>query len=180
VQPSVAISNYDSNNNCLIIVFSKPFKKVGSFCWLSLAICIVELLICIKFGHGECCSNLSAYVTCKYCLYPLEACWLHGILCRSVSKVNAFVVDHILVSSRLASRALCVDMEIPNNDKEKDLIVTKKYLFASILYPIQCYVHKKLFKLCTCSSCQPWWSEEDYPWDFFLCLVFLFSISKVG
>ncbi|ONM30493.1 CDP-diacylglycerol--serine O-phosphatidyltransferase 1 [Zea mays] len=31
---------------------SKPFKKVGSFCWLSLAICIVELLICIKFGHG--------------------------------------------------------------------------------------------------------------------------------
>lgn len=30
----------------------KPTKKVGTFCWLSLAICIVELLICIKFGHG--------------------------------------------------------------------------------------------------------------------------------
>ncbi|GMP83540.1 hypothetical protein CsSME_00037417 [Camellia sinensis var. sinensis] len=30
----------------------KPEKKVGAFCWLSLAICIVELLICIKFGHG--------------------------------------------------------------------------------------------------------------------------------
>uniref|UniRef100_A0A0E0BW58 CDP-diacylglycerol--serine O-phosphatidyltransferase n=1 Tax=Oryza meridionalis TaxID=40149 RepID=A0A0E0BW58_9ORYZ len=30
----------------------KPVKKVGSFCWLSLAICILELLICIKFGHG--------------------------------------------------------------------------------------------------------------------------------
>ncbi|EYU40802.1 hypothetical protein MIMGU_mgv1a007963mg [Erythranthe guttata] len=30
----------------------KPVKKVGSFCWLSVAICIVELLICIKFGHG--------------------------------------------------------------------------------------------------------------------------------
>ncbi|RAL40221.1 unnamed protein product [Cuscuta campestris] len=30
----------------------KPVKKVGSFCWLSLAICIVELLMCIKFGHG--------------------------------------------------------------------------------------------------------------------------------
>jgi hypothetical protein len=41
-------------------VFSKPFKKVGSFCWLSLAICIVELLMCIKFGHGECSSNLRA------------------------------------------------------------------------------------------------------------------------
>ncbi|XP_020547435.1 CDP-diacylglycerol--serine O-phosphatidyltransferase 1-like isoform X2 [Sesamum indicum] len=30
----------------------KIVKKVGAFCWLSLAICIVELLICIKFGHG--------------------------------------------------------------------------------------------------------------------------------
>ncbi|KAL6566364.1 heat shock protein Pss1 [Orobanche gracilis] len=30
----------------------KPVKKVGAFCWISLAICIVELLICIKFGHG--------------------------------------------------------------------------------------------------------------------------------
>ncbi|GAV91020.1 hypothetical protein CFOL_v3_34420 [Cephalotus follicularis] len=28
------------------------YNKVGAFCWLSLAICIVELLICIKFGHG--------------------------------------------------------------------------------------------------------------------------------
>ncbi|KAG5603937.1 hypothetical protein H5410_025429 [Solanum commersonii] len=31
----------------------KPAKKVGAFCWLSVAICIVELLICIKFGHGS-------------------------------------------------------------------------------------------------------------------------------
>ncbi|KAK8512942.1 hypothetical protein V6N12_030350 [Hibiscus sabdariffa] len=30
----------------------KPVKKVGAFCWLSVAICIIELLICIKFGHG--------------------------------------------------------------------------------------------------------------------------------
>ncbi|XP_049932322.1 CDP-diacylglycerol--serine O-phosphatidyltransferase 1-like isoform X2 [Nymphaea colorata] len=30
----------------------KPVKKLGAFCWLSLAICIVELLICIKFGRG--------------------------------------------------------------------------------------------------------------------------------
>ncbi|XP_021824283.1 CDP-diacylglycerol--serine O-phosphatidyltransferase 1 isoform X1 [Prunus avium] len=29
-----------------------PVKKVGAFCWLSVAICIIELLICIKFGHG--------------------------------------------------------------------------------------------------------------------------------
>ncbi|GJX58924.1 CDP-diacylglycerol--serine O-phosphatidyltransferase 1 isoform X1 [Tanacetum coccineum] len=32
----------------------KPVKKVGAFCWISLAICIIELLICIKFGHGDC------------------------------------------------------------------------------------------------------------------------------
>ncbi|XP_006646210.1 CDP-diacylglycerol--serine O-phosphatidyltransferase 2-like isoform X2 [Oryza brachyantha] len=31
---------------------SKPVKKVGAFCWLSLAICMVELLICMKFGNG--------------------------------------------------------------------------------------------------------------------------------
>ncbi|KAL2894189.1 CDP-diacylglycerol--serine O-phosphatidyltransferase 1, partial [Bienertia sinuspersici] len=30
----------------------KQVKKVGALCWLALAICIVELLICIKFGHG--------------------------------------------------------------------------------------------------------------------------------
>jgi hypothetical protein len=133
VQPSVAISNYYGiffsfwNNNCLTIGFSKPFKKVGSFCWLSLAICIVELLICIKFGHGECCSQLlCVYVACKYSLKRADC--RGGVLCRSVSKVNAFVADHILVSSRLASRALCVDVEIPNNEKENDIIVTKKMI----------------------------------------------------
>lgn len=30
----------------------KPIKKMGAFAWLSLAICIVELLICIKFSQG--------------------------------------------------------------------------------------------------------------------------------
>lgn len=35
-----------------VIFYRKPVKKVGAYCWLSLAICIVELLICIKFGHG--------------------------------------------------------------------------------------------------------------------------------
>ncbi|KMT19495.1 hypothetical protein BVRB_1g011180 isoform C [Beta vulgaris subsp. vulgaris] len=30
----------------------KVIKKVGALCWLALAICIVELLICIKFGNG--------------------------------------------------------------------------------------------------------------------------------
>ncbi|KAG0591947.1 hypothetical protein KC19_1G214000 [Ceratodon purpureus] len=30
----------------------KPIKKLGAFCWLALAIAIVETLICIKFGRG--------------------------------------------------------------------------------------------------------------------------------
>ncbi|XP_002970056.2 CDP-diacylglycerol--serine O-phosphatidyltransferase 2 [Selaginella moellendorffii] len=30
----------------------KPMKKIGAFCWLSLANCIVEVLICVKFGQG--------------------------------------------------------------------------------------------------------------------------------
>ena len=41
----------------------KPVKKVGAFCWLSLAICIIELLICIKFGHGIYILRSSAYPT---------------------------------------------------------------------------------------------------------------------
>ncbi|KAL0865083.1 hypothetical protein Bca101_044201 [Brassica carinata] len=40
----------------------KPVKKVGSFCWLSLGICIVELLICIKFGTGKVVPNRNAIV----------------------------------------------------------------------------------------------------------------------
>ena len=29
-----------------------PIKKVGAFTWVSVAICVVEVLICIKFGQG--------------------------------------------------------------------------------------------------------------------------------
>lgn len=36
----------------LLIVTRKPIKKLGAFCWLALAIAIVETLICIKFGRG--------------------------------------------------------------------------------------------------------------------------------
>ncbi|CAM6047906.1 unnamed protein product, partial [Sphagnum compactum] len=30
----------------------KPMKKLGAFCWLAVAIAIVETLICVKFGQG--------------------------------------------------------------------------------------------------------------------------------
>jgi hypothetical protein len=33
----------------------KPTKKLGAFCWLAVAIAIVETLICVKFGRGTIC-----------------------------------------------------------------------------------------------------------------------------
>lgn len=52
----------------------KPVKKVGAFCWLSLAICIVELLICFKFGYGKC--------KCKIC----HLCIIHSY--RLFTEIN--------------------------------------------------------------------------------------------
>ena len=31
----------------------EPVKKLGAMCWLSLALCVVETLISVKFGRGE-------------------------------------------------------------------------------------------------------------------------------
>ncbi|BBN16349.1 phosphatidylserine synthase 2 [Marchantia polymorpha subsp. ruderalis] len=31
---------------------NKPIKKLGAFCWLAVAIVILEVLICVKFGRG--------------------------------------------------------------------------------------------------------------------------------
>ncbi|KAL2612016.1 hypothetical protein R1flu_023708 [Riccia fluitans] len=31
---------------------NKPIKKLGTFCWLAIAIVILEVLICVKFGRG--------------------------------------------------------------------------------------------------------------------------------
>jgi hypothetical protein len=36
-------------------VCRKPTKKLGAFCWLAVAIAIVETLICVKFGQGTIC-----------------------------------------------------------------------------------------------------------------------------
>ncbi|KAF8399059.1 hypothetical protein HHK36_014925 [Tetracentron sinense] len=61
----------------------KPAKKVGAFCWLSLAICIMELLICIKFGHGTLLTDIHDLIL----FTPI----------RTISKSNAFVVGSLLV-----------------------------------------------------------------------------------
>ncbi len=51
----------------------KPTKKLGAFCWLALAIAIVETLICVKFGQGTLCSTY---------LFQSEICSV-GVLCKS-------------------------------------------------------------------------------------------------
>jgi len=59
------------------------------------------------------------------------------------------VVDHILVSNRLGSRALCVDLEIPNNDKEKDIIVTKKIIYLPPFFTqFSVIVYRKKYSNC--------------------------------
>ena len=37
----------------LVLVCRTTVQKLGSMCWLSLALCVVETLISIKFGRGE-------------------------------------------------------------------------------------------------------------------------------
>jgi hypothetical protein len=93
----------------IILILSKPVKKVGAFCWLSLATCIVELLVCMKFGRGELSlftflvkiwnkalivhfmmCHISHYMFCKY------LCLTFSILNRPVSWANAYLVDHLL------------------------------------------------------------------------------------
>lgn len=61
-------------------------KKVGAFCWLSLAICIVELLICIKFGHGTLVN-----------INHLEALFIKHLLLYSDEFVLDFHQDYILI-----------------------------------------------------------------------------------
>ena len=58
------------------------------------------------------------------------------------------MVDHILVNTRLASRALCVDMEIPNNDKEKDIIVTKKNIYLPPFFTQFSVMYIKIYSNC--------------------------------
>jgi hypothetical protein len=60
--------------------FQKPVK-VGSFYWRSMAICNIELLICIKFGHGHCYNNLLVLAS-SICLLT---CWPRCCLLKQVS-----------------------------------------------------------------------------------------------
>ncbi|URE24312.1 phosphatidylserine synthase [Musa troglodytarum] len=62
----------------------KPVKKLGAFCWLSLAICIVELLICVKFGHDSSNRDDEEVMTiildrllclCKYVSHLYDCCF---------------------------------------------------------------------------------------------------------
>ncbi|MBA0563191.1 hypothetical protein Golob_008189 [Gossypium lobatum] len=73
----------------------KPVKKVGAFCWLSLAICIVELLIGIKFGHGM--SEIPYIDSPWIMLIVPRFLWYVRNLIRFISKGDATLVGNILV-----------------------------------------------------------------------------------
>lgn len=73
----------------------KPVKKVGAFCWLSLAICIVELLIGIKFGHGM--SEIPYIDSLWIMLIVPQFLWYVRNLIRFISKGDATLVGNILV-----------------------------------------------------------------------------------
>ncbi|URE42833.1 phosphatidylserine synthase, partial [Musa troglodytarum] len=85
----------------------KPVKKVGAFCWLSLAICIVELLICVKFGHGG-----------------------------SLSQSNAPVVDYILDDCGYGPRYLPTRLVVAyssSSDEKKVMIAFQIFLLPFIV-----------------------------------------------
>ncbi|KAL9254747.1 CDP-diacylglycerol--serine O-phosphatidyltransferase 1-like protein [Drosera capensis] len=65
----------------------KPVKKVGAFCWLTVAICIVELLICIKFGHGE---------SRPMMIYPKCLGFENKLKARVVPEAYVFMVGYLL------------------------------------------------------------------------------------
>lgn len=58
------------------------------------------------------------------------------------------MVDHILVRSRLGSRGLCVDLEIPNNEKEKDVTVTKIIYLSPFFTKFSDVVYIKIYSNC--------------------------------
>ncbi|KAI5066816.1 hypothetical protein GOP47_0017344 [Adiantum capillus-veneris] len=66
----------------------KPIKKVGAFAWLSLAICLVEVLICIKFGQGLYPDPMPKWVFSFWLLFGLAfSCflliWSYRLYCKS-------------------------------------------------------------------------------------------------
>jgi hypothetical protein len=109
---------------------------------------------------------ISLLVTCNWSLPPPQACWLHWILNRSLSEVNAITVDHILDGSGLSSCDLptSVDLQaLPDNDKKKAIILTDIIYYPAFFHQFSIYVYRYLFKLCTwCSS--HWGSQEDHQW----------------
>jgi hypothetical protein len=64
---------------------------------------------------------------------------MHWILNRSLSEVNAIMADHVLDGSGLSSCDLpcSVDLQaLPNNDKEKDIVLTDIVYFTPVLSSI--------------------------------------------
>ncbi|CAL9771059.1 unnamed protein product, partial [Musa acuminata subsp. burmannicoides] len=92
----------------------KPVKKVGAFCWISLAICIVELLICVKFGHGG-----------------------------SLSPSDAPVVDYILDDCGYGPRCLptCLVIAYSSSSDEKKVMIAFQIFLLPFIVPCKYASH---------------------------------------
>ncbi|RZR78319.1 hypothetical protein BHM03_00003601 [Ensete ventricosum] len=97
--------------------FRKPVKKVGAFCWLSLAICIVELLICVKFGHGR-----------------FHTFFFPRI--RSLSQSNASMVDNFLDDRGYNPHdfSTCLVLADSSIGDEKEGMITYQNLCYELVY----------------------------------------------
>ncbi|KAG6475138.1 hypothetical protein ZIOFF_064356 [Zingiber officinale] len=91
----------------------KPIKKVGAFCWLSLAICIVELLICVKFGHA------------------FSSVFFQT---RSLPKPNAPMVNSFLDDCRHGPSGVPIHLDLSDSsirDEEEAMIAYLHFSFSS-------------------------------------------------
>ncbi|KAF7133278.1 hypothetical protein RHSIM_Rhsim09G0102000 [Rhododendron simsii] len=95
----------------LSLILLKPVKKVGAFCWLSVAICIIELLICIKFGHG------------------LSDIHLYLFTARIIPPANAYVVGGYLDFHRCCPFDIfdCVVVSTTSDSAEKTAMIVSFY-----------------------------------------------------
>eukprot|EP00249_Psilotum_nudum_P022207 c28417_g1_i1 orf=352-1635(-) len=72
----------------------KRTKKLGAFCWLSLANCIVEVLICVKFGKGLYPEPMPHWIVCFWSCFGsatvifLAIWWLRQYIRRNQSLNN--------------------------------------------------------------------------------------------
>lgn len=113
----------------------KPVKKVGAFCWLSLAICIVELLICIKFGHG-----MSLYV------------YVNFLLSLTLETLYSSVCHNYIENARQISISF-IKHFYPQCFNAKDSLINNLLCFIRFVSYFNAFMARYLLVICWCGSC---------------------------